>query len=179
MGEPFDPVGESVDWVADTGLFVACGRRGNDKYDALRRFARRHDITFVVPGRVYEELGGAPEDSTPGRAPIDEWIDDGWVTVADDPDYADGLVSGVMDDARRAIARSSNRDEDRIEKADTELAAVAVERLRSGDGRRVCVVTTDRDAGESVSSALGARGFGERVLVVDGFELLDDLGGSF
>lgn len=178
MSEPFDPVEESVEWIADTGLFVACGRRGNDKYDALRRFARRHRLVFVLPGRAYEELGGAPDDSTPGRVPVDDAIDAGWVTVADDPDYTDGLVSGVMDDVRTAIARSSNRDEDHVEKADTELAAVAVQRLQSDDERRVCVVTTDRDAGESVSSVLAARGFGQRVLFLDGFELLDDIGGS-
>jgi hypothetical protein len=71
MSGSFDPLQESVVWVADTGLFVACGRQGNDKYTALERFARRNDVTFVVPQRVYEELGGAPDRSTPGQTPTD------------------------------------------------------------------------------------------------------------
>ena len=30
-------------WIADTGLFIACGRQQNDKYTALARLAQRHD----------------------------------------------------------------------------------------------------------------------------------------
>jgi hypothetical protein len=42
--------------IADTGLFVAMGQPSNSRYQAVRRFARRNDITFVLPERVYEEL---------------------------------------------------------------------------------------------------------------------------
>ena len=42
--------------IADTGLFVAMGQPSNSRYQAVRRFARRNDITFVLPKRVYEEL---------------------------------------------------------------------------------------------------------------------------
>jgi hypothetical protein len=48
MSRPFDPMQEDVVWVADTGLFVACGRQQNNKYTALERFAQRNDISFVV-----------------------------------------------------------------------------------------------------------------------------------
>jgi len=41
--------------IADTGLFVAMGQPSNSRYQAVRRFARRNDITFVLPERVYEE----------------------------------------------------------------------------------------------------------------------------
>jgi len=129
MSELFDPFQESVAWVADTGLFIACGRQQNTKYTALERFAQRNDLTFVIPQRVYDELGGAPNRTTPGQMPINSAIDAGWVTVADEPDYTNSAVSQVMDDVRSFIARSSNRDEDQIEKADTALAAVAVELL--------------------------------------------------
>lgn len=129
MSEPFDPFQESVAWVADTGVFIACGRQQNTKYTALERFAQRNDLTFVIPQRVYDELGGAPNRTTPGQMPINSAIDAGWVTVADEPDYTNSAVSQVMDDVRSFIARSSNRDEDQIEKADTALAAVAVELL--------------------------------------------------
>jgi len=69
MSGSFDPMQEDAVWVADTGLFVACGRQQNNKYTALERFARRNDISFVIPQRVYNELGGAPNRSTPVRPP--------------------------------------------------------------------------------------------------------------
>jgi len=42
--------------IADTGLFVAMGRPSKRRYQAVQTFARRNEITFVVPERVYEEL---------------------------------------------------------------------------------------------------------------------------
>lgn len=175
MSGSFDPFHESVVWVADTGLFIACGRQQNNKYTALERFVRRNDITLVLPKRVYDELGGAPDRSSPGQTPINSAIDAGWVRVADRPDYTNSTVSRVMDDVRTFIARSSNRDEYRIEKADTALAAVAVERLEDGDARFASIVTTDVDAGEGVISALAANGFENRVQVKNGFELIDEI----
>ena len=161
-------------WVADTGLFIACGRQQNNKYTALERFAQRNALTFVIPQRVYDELGGAPRRSTPGQTPINSAIGAGWVTVADEPDYTNGTVSQVMDDVRSYIARSSKRSEDRIEKADTALAAAAVERLEADSGL-VCIVTTDIDAGEAVVATLDAHGFENRVRFKNGFELIDEI----
>lgn len=174
MSEPFDPFRESVAWVADTGLFVACGRQQNTKYTALEKFAQQNRLTFVIPQRVYAELGGAPDRSTPGQTPINSAIDAGWVTVADEPAYSDSTVSKVMDDVRSFIARSSNRSEDQIEKADTALAAVAVEQLHE-DHDFVCIVTTDVDASERVVAALAAHGFEDRALFKNGFELIDGI----
>ncbi|MDL0131346.1 hypothetical protein PNP59_10420 [Halobacterium salinarum] len=174
MSEPFNPLQNSVTWIADTGLFTACGRQQNNKYTALERFAQRNDLTFVIPQRVYDELGGAPRRSTPGQTPINSAIDAGWVTVADEPDYTNGTVSQVMDDVRSYIARSSKRSEDRIEKADTALAAAAVERLEADSGL-VCIVTTDIDAGEAVVATLDAHGFENRVRFKNGFELIDEI----
>jgi len=174
-GLAFDDVDAAVVWIGDSGLFIACGRQQNNKYTALERFARRHDITFVIPQRVYDELGGAPNRSTPGQTPINSAIDAGWVTVADEPDYTDSTVARVMDHVRTYIASSSNRDEDQIEKTDTALGAVAVECLRQGDAELVCVVTTDTDAGEGVVAALTANGFEERARFKDGFELIDEI----
>ena len=167
--------GTTTAWVADTGLFVACGRRDDEKHVALSRFARRRGIEFVIPRSVHEELGGAPERSTPESVPVDAAIDEGWVRVAD-PDYTDPLVLTVMDDARRFIANASNRDEDRIEKADTALAGVAAGLLADGPADAVRLVTTDRDAGEATVAVLDSHGFDEQVEWRDGFELLDDLG---
>ncbi len=80
---PFDDVDGTVTWIADSGLFIACGRQQNNKYTALERFARRNDITLVTPQRVYDELGGAPDRSTPGQTPINSAIDAEWVAVLD------------------------------------------------------------------------------------------------
>ena len=174
MSEPFDPFQESVAWVADTGLFIACGRQQNNKYTALERYARQNDLRFVIPQRIYDELGGAPDRSTPGQTPINSAIDAGWVIVADEPDYTNSTVSQVMDEVRSFIARSSNRDEDQIEKADTALAAVAVELLQ-GENEFVYVLTTDIDAGKGVVTALGANGFENRSQFKNGFELIDEI----
>ncbi len=66
--------------IADTGLFVAMGQPLNNRYKAIRRFARRNDITFILPERVYEELTvDGPDDEVP---PVDAAIDEGWTTVA-------------------------------------------------------------------------------------------------
>lgn len=175
MCASFDPLRESVVWIADTGLFIACGRRQHGKFTALERFVRRNELTLVVPRRVYAELGGAPERSTPGHLTIDSAIEAGWVRVADEPDYADGTVARVIDDARSYIARSSNRNEDRVEKADTALAAVAAERLDGGTAEFAYVLTTDIDAGEAVVAALEANGFENRARFKNGFDFVDDI----
>jgi hypothetical protein len=175
MDGPFDPMGERVLWVVDTGVFIACGRQQNNKYTALERFAQRNDLSFVIPRRVYDELGGAPDRSTPGQTPINSAINAGWVTVAAKPDYTNSTVSQVMDDVRTYIAQSSNRPEDQIEKADTALAAVAAERLDEGDADFAYVVTTDTDAGDGIVSALSRNGFDERVQFRDGFELIEEI----
>lgn len=175
MSEAFDPMQEGVVWVADTGLFVACGRQQNNKYTALERFAQRNGLSFVIPERVYDELGGAPDRSTPGQTPINSAIDAGWVTVADEPDYTNSTVSQVMDEVRTYIAQSSNRREDQIEKADTALGAVVADRLDAGDAEFACVVTTDIDAGEGIVSALSRNGFDDRVQFKNGFELIEDI----
>ena len=160
---------ESAVWVADMGLFVAGGRRGNGKYTALSRFARRRGITVRIPKQVHEELGGAPERSSPASLPIDE----GWVTVAD-MGYTDATVS-VLDDARRFIANASNRDEDTVERADTALAGVAVQLLDGGEAERIRLVTTDQDAGEATVAVLESHGYDGQVEWRNGFDLLDDL----
>lgn len=149
---------QNTAWVADTGLFVACGRQQNNKYVALRQFAQRREISFIIPRRVYEELGGALDRSTPGQTPINSAIDVGWVKIADELDYTNSTVASVMDDVRTFIAQTSNRDEDHVEKADTALAGVAVELLERGEASFITVVTTDSDTGEGVVRAIDTEG---------------------
>lgn len=166
---------QKVAWIADSGLFIVCGRQQNDKYMALARFATTNGITFLIPQRVYNELGGAPETSTPGQTPVNSAIDVGWVVVADRLDYTTPAVATVMDDVRSYIATASNRPEDQIEKADTALAGVAVQRLARDDVSSVTVVTTDTDAGAGVKRAVEAAGFEGQISVRDGFEFIDEI----
>lgn len=174
MSELLDTVEKQATWVVDTGLFIACGRQQNNKYTALQQFAERNSLTFIIPQRVYDELGGAPNRSTPGQTPINSAIDSGWVTVATEPDYTNSTVSQVMDDVRSFIARSSNRNDDQVEKADTALAAVAVAALHE-EADYVCLVTTDVDAGRGVVAALEANGFANQVRYKNGFDLIDEI----
>lgn len=175
MVEPNESLAQNAVWIADSGVFIACGRQENTKYTALERFARRNDITFVIPRRVYEELGGAPDRSTPGQTPINSAIDNGWVTIADELDYANPTISSVMDDVRGFIARKSTREEDTIEKADTALGGVAAHLLDSGTAAYVCILTTDGDAGRGVVTVLEAHGFDGRIEFRDGFEMIAEI----
>lgn len=165
----------STVWIADTGLFVACGRGQTKKYTALSRFARRENITFVIPQRVYEELGGAPDESTSEKTSINDAIESGWVSVADELDYTNPVVSNVMDGIQRYIASASNRDEDLIEKPDTALGGLAVQLLDEKEVKFVRLVTTDADAGKGAVSLIEAHGFQDQIEWIDGFELIEEI----
>lgn len=162
-------------WIADSGLFIACGRQQNEKYIALARFATTNGIAFLIPQRVYDELGGAPETSTPGQTPVNSAIDAGWVVIADQIDYTTPAVATVMDDVRSYIAHASNRPEDQIEKADTALAGITIQRLAWGEVSSVTVVTTDTDAGAGIRRAVEAAGFEGQISIIDGFEFIDEI----
>lgn len=174
MNGPSEPPHDAT-WIADSGLFIACGRQQTNKYTALARFAQHHESTFVIPQRVYEELGSAPDRSTPGQTPINSAIDTGWVTVADALDYTNPRVAAVMDDVRGFIARESNRDEDQIEKADTALGGVAIQLLDRGDATAIYLITTDTDAGNGVVAAIEAQGYDGQIEFKDGFELIEEI----
>jgi hypothetical protein len=165
-------------YIADTGLFIACGRPTNSKYLALAAFAERIDVVFTIPRRVHEELGGSPDGYSISNAPVDHAIEQGWVEVFPELDYTRGAVSQVLDDVREYIAGKSNRYPDRTEKADTALGGVALQILERDGIERVFVVTTDVDPGHGVVRALTAQGYGDQVEFVDGFEFVDDLDSS-
>lgn len=174
MKETTGPLSQGA-WIADSGFFIACGRQENNKYTALARFARQNGISFVVPQRVYEELGGAPNRSTLRQTPINSAIDGGWVDVANKLDYTTSAVSSVMDDVRGFIARASNRNEDQIEKADAALAGVAIQLLSRGDATYIHLVTTDTDAGNGVVMAVEAHGYTDQIKFINIFEFLNEI----
>lgn len=130
--------------IADTGFFVAVGDSSNERYQRVRTFAERNEITFVVPKRIYEELTGATdsESSEVEAIPIDSAIDDGWVRVADSLEYTNPVVSKTMDGIQRYIANADDRPADEVERADPALGALAAQALSSK--RSSCLHLHDR-----------------------------------
>jgi hypothetical protein len=164
--------------IADTGLFVAMGQPSNSRYQAVRAFARRNDIAFVLPERVYEELTvDEPDVETP---PVDAAIDEGWATVAAPLEFSEPVVSRVMDGVQRYIANADDRPADEVERADAALAALAAQHLSAGTATDVYIYTTDIAAGEGAETVLASEGYGDSVTFVNGFRFIEDLvaGGS-
>lgn len=164
--------------IADTGLFLAMGLPSNRRYQAVRRFARRNDITFVLPKRVYEELTDeelTDEESGVETPPVDTAIDDGWAGVAPPLAFSEPVVSRVMDGVQQYIANADDRPADEVERADAALAALGAEQLHSGAATEIYIYTTDIAAGEGAETVLAGEGYGDSVTFVNGFRFLDDL----
>ncbi|AFO59508.1 hypothetical protein [Natrinema sp. J7-2] len=159
--------------IADTGLFVAMGQPSNIRYQAVRRFARRNDITFVLPERVYEEL--TVDDPDVEAPPVDAAIDEGWATVAAPLEFSEPVVSRVMDGVQRYIANADDRPADEVERADAALAALAAQHLSAGTTTDVYIYTTDIAAGEGAETVLASEGYGDSVTFVNGFRFIEDL----
>lgn len=150
-------------YIADTGVFVRCGGPEKDKFQRLRRSLQQTGITLQIPQRVYEELGGDPaaDEYPSGNIPYPDGFEEGWITVADDLNYANPLVSTVMDETRRFIANETDRDEDLIEKADTALVGLAAQVLDTRQADYVVLLTTDKPAGEAAETLLPQHGFSD------------------
>ena len=159
--------------IADTGLFVAMGQPSNSRYQAVRRFARRNDVTFVLPERVCEEL--TVDDPDVENPPVDTAIDEGWATVAAPLELSEPVVSRVMDGVQRYIANADDRPADEVERADAALAALAAQHLSAGTATEVYIYTTDIAAGEGVETVLASEGYGDSVTFVNGFRFIEDL----
>ena len=152
-------------YIADTGVFVRCGGPDKDKFQRLRRTLRQAGISLCIPQRVYEELGGDPaaDEYPSGDIPYPDGFEEGWIIVADELDYANPLVSTVMDEARRFIANETDRDEDITEKADTALVGLAAQVLDTGKADHVVLLTTDKPAGRAAETLLPQHGFSDRI----------------
>lgn len=149
------------------------GQPSNSRYRAVRRFARRTDLTFVLPERVYDELTVSdPEVRTP---PIETAIDEGWATVSVPLDFSRPVVSRTMDGVQRYIANADDRPPDEIERADAALAALAAQHLSAGTASEVYVYTTDIAAGEGAEVVLASEGYGDSITFVNGFRFIEDV----
>lgn len=159
--------------IADTGLFVAMGQPSNRRYQAVRTFARRNGITFVLPERVYDELTVEVDDvETP---PIDMAIEEEWARAAAPLDYSSALVSRTMDGVQRYIANADDRPADEIERADPALAGVAAHAFIEGTAAQAYIYTTDTLAGEGAEAVLASEGYDDSVTYVNGFRFVEDL----
>ncbi|ELZ28975.1 hypothetical protein C474_13774 [Halogeometricum pallidum JCM 14848] len=159
--------------IADTGLFVSMGHPSNRRFQVVRAFVRRNNMTFVLPERVYDELTANTSDvETP---PIDTAISEGWARVADPLEYSHGLVSRTMDGVQRYIANTDDRPADEIERADPALAGVAAQAFVKGTADHAYIYTTDTLAGEGAENVFASEGYGDSVTYVNGFRFVEDL----
>lgn len=138
--------------IADTGFVLALGTPSKERYQRVRTFAKRNEITFVLPERIYEELTGADSSEIleTQTVPVDIAIDEGWVRIADPLDYTNPLVSKTMDGIQRYIANADDRPEDEIERADPALGALAAQVLSTAATTHAYIYTTDIAAGDVV-----------------------------
>lgn len=159
--------------IADTGLFVAMGKPSNNRYKAVRRFARRNDLTFVLPERVYDEL--TIDNSDNQQLPVDKAIEEGWTAVAPPLEFSQPSVSRAMDGVQRYIANADDRPADEVERADAALAALAAQHLSMGTATSVYIYTTDIAAGEGAETVLATEGYGDSITFINGFQFIEDL----
>lgn len=166
--------------IADTGFLLALGTSSKERYHSVQTYAKRNDITFSIPERVYEELTGAVSSNRfdADSIPVNVAIDEGWVRVADPLDYTMPLVSKTMDGIQCYISNADDRPADEIERADPALGALAAQLLSTGTTTHAYIYTTDRAAGEGAIAVLGSAGYGDSVTIVDGFAFIDDLLGT-
>jgi len=148
------------------------GKPSNSRYQAVRRFARRNNITFHLPERVYAEL---TDDHALREVPVDTALDDGWVAVADSLAFSEPLVSRAMDGVQRYIARADDRPADEVERADAALAALAAQHLTSGTATEAYIYTTDIAAGEGAETVLAEEGYADAVTFINGFRFIEEL----
>lgn len=170
---PLSIIPDTVAHVADTNLFIAFGRSESGNFSTLERIAQQHNLTFIIPQRVYDELTVNRSEYTTADSAIDLALDSGWATLANDLDYTNPTVSDTMDIIRRYIAAAAEESEDTVEKTDTAIGGVAAQLLERGENTSVTVYTGDIAARRGIEVALTKYGYSERVRTVDTFELYD------
>ena len=149
------------------------GQPSNSRFQAVRGFARRNDITFVLPERVYDEL--TVDDLDVRTPPVATAIEEGWASVAPPLEFSQPVVSRAMDGVQRYIANADDRPADEVERADAALAALAAQHLSTGAATEVYLYTTDIAAGEGAETVLASEGYGDSVTFVNGFQFIEDL----
>lgn len=155
--------------ILDSDCFIVYERHGD--VSLLEQVASDSGIAFRLPPRVYDEL--TPNDLPYDTPPIDDAIEEGWVTLIDDIDYADPTVSTTMDFVRRYIAAATGRPEHEIEQTDAEVGGATAMLLERNEVSSAAVYTNDRAAFAGIMRALDERGVGDRVVMVESFEFFE------
>jgi len=166
----------------DSSVLISCGRRESTRFRALAREAKQRETVFRIPPAVYAEVAddSAVSAYSVSGSPVDAAVQEGWMTVTDSPSYADSDVSAVMDQTRSFIANASNRSEDLVEKADTQIVGLALESLHAATADRVTVVTNDIPLGEAAVSLIPQYGFdSQQVTWCTGGDFAAELGEDF
>lgn len=157
--------------VIDTNLFIEFER--NDAISLLKRAASEHDVVFLLPQRVYEEL--TPDNLPYSTPPVETAIEDGWVRVLDALEYANPVVSATMDTVRRYIAVTDDRPEHEIEQADAEVGGAAAQLLERGDAQSVVVYTSDVAAFRGIERALTIHDYDGRTKLVVAHDFFEEV----
>jgi len=85
-----------------------------------------------------------------------------------------------MDQSRRFIATASDRPEDIVEKADTEIIGLSLQMLIDGTADQVTVVTNDIPLGEATEALIPKYGFAaDQVAWLTGGDLAPELDEDF
>ncbi|QLH76952.1 hypothetical protein HZS55_06430 [Halosimplex rubrum] len=166
----------------DSSVLISCGRRGSPGFQALAREARQRDVVLRISPQVYAEVTGDPSLDTYAivDSAVDKALQEGWMKVTESPSYSNSDISTVMDQARSFIANASDRSEDIIEKADTEIVGLALEMLLNATADRVTIVTNDIPLGEAAESLIPQYGFDdEQIVWLTGKQLADELAADF
>lgn len=173
---------DSTVLLIDSSVLISCGRRESTRFQALAREARQRDAEFCISPQVYAEVTNDPslDEYVIDDSAVEEALREGWMTVTESPSYSNPEVSKVMDQARSFIASASDRSEDSIETADTEIVGLALERLLEGTADRITVVTNDIPLGEAVEALVPQYGFDDdQIIWLTGGELADELAEDF
>lgn len=160
--------------IIDSSVLFAMGGPSNDKYQALERFVRRRNVSVKIPDHVAAELGESPSQYEYQRDRLRAAQDAGWLARGE-IDFTRSEVAVIVDKTRARMAKRSAADvsEDDIEKTDTVLAGLAYQYAM--DNEDVAVLVSDRLAQQAMTDVLGSTAVGERIVIIEGRELLTDL----
>lgn len=151
--------GDTAVVFVDSSVVISCGRRESTRFRALAREAQQRDTDLRIPPAVYTEVTDDPALAAYSTdSPVDTAVQEGWMTITDSPSYADSAVSTVMDQTRSFIAGATDRSEDLVEKADTQIVGLALEALRAESADSVTVLTNDIPLGEAAESLIPQHG---------------------
>ncbi|AGB33769.1 hypothetical protein Natpe_4042 (plasmid) [Natrinema pellirubrum DSM 15624] len=166
----------------DSSVLISCGRRGSGRFQALAREAKQRDVVFRISPQVYAEVSGetAIDGYESSDLAVDEALREGWLKVTESPSYSISEVSKIMDQSRRFIATASDRPEDIVEKADTEIIGLSLQMLIDGTADQVTVVTNDIPLGEATEALIPKYGFAaDQVAWLTGGDLAPELDEDF